>query len=257
MLSASAFGSADSTYLDLNYSGITKTSSNNCLIYDEDKVGEDRVLKVRENISLETCTEAVLKIWHLFSPELSFVGPVLTLTVGPFLIFQSKWSSIFSFLQLHRELWSKSQSPKRDKKHKQIFLEQKTKHHLYLPVFSVFVFFWPCFPISFQLRTVLSQEKIWRPIDGLSSYSATFFKNQRQFYRLTKFSSHVSISVDYIYGQISTFRVSFIRKNLPAFTSPFVNLRNRQLNLHRTVNVILNVSYVFDLALFFHSPMYF
>ena len=62
MLSASVFGSADNTYLDLNYSGITKTSSNNCLIYDEDKVGEDRVLKVRENISLETCTEAVLKI---------------------------------------------------------------------------------------------------------------------------------------------------------------------------------------------------
>ena len=36
----------------------------------------DRVLKVRENISLKTCIEAVLKIWHLFSPELSFVGPV-------------------------------------------------------------------------------------------------------------------------------------------------------------------------------------
>ena len=41
---------------------ITKTSSNNCLIHDEDKVGEDRVLKVRENISLETCIEVVLKI---------------------------------------------------------------------------------------------------------------------------------------------------------------------------------------------------
>ena len=56
---------------------ITKTSSNNCLIHDEDKVGEDRVLKVRENISLETCIEAVLKILNLFSPELSLVGPVL------------------------------------------------------------------------------------------------------------------------------------------------------------------------------------
>ena len=41
---------------------------------------------------------------------------------------------------------------------------------------SVFCFciFWPCFPISFQLGTVLSQEKILRPSDGLSSYSATF-----------------------------------------------------------------------------------
>ena len=39
---------------------ITKTSSNNCLIYDKDKVGEDRVLKVRENISHETCIEAIL-----------------------------------------------------------------------------------------------------------------------------------------------------------------------------------------------------
>ena len=56
---------------------IPKTSCNNCLIYDEDKVGEDRVLKVRENISLETCIEAVLKILNLFSPELSLVGPVL------------------------------------------------------------------------------------------------------------------------------------------------------------------------------------
>ena len=51
-------------------------------------------------------------------------------------------------------------------------------------------------------------------------------KNQRQLNRLTKLSSHVSISFDYVYGQISTFRTSFLRKNLPAFSSPFVNLRN-------------------------------
>ena len=81
-------------------------------------------------------------------------------------------------------------------------------------------------------------------------------KNQRQLNRLTKLSSHVSISFDYVYGQISTFRASFLRKNLPAFSSPFVNLRNCQLNLHRKVNVILNLSCVFDLALFFHSPMH-
>ena len=30
MLSASAFGSADNSYLDLDYSGYHKTSSNNC-----------------------------------------------------------------------------------------------------------------------------------------------------------------------------------------------------------------------------------
>ena len=76
MLSASAFGSADNTYLDFDYCGYHKTSCNNCLIYDEDKVGEDRVLKVRENISLETFIEAVSKILNLFSPELSLVGPV-------------------------------------------------------------------------------------------------------------------------------------------------------------------------------------